>query len=240
MDPSEELRQSRPQAQYQPRHWQPNRARAAIERVLPFWEPQLIVAVAIALDLALPGRLTIGPDWLVPSLEGGLLVGLVILSPHPRVRDSRVRRRVAIGLIGCVSLVNIVSLVLLSHYLLEGGKAGGRQLILSGVVLWATNVLVFSLWYWELDRGGPSARAEHEEVTPDFLFPQMTFPGLTGSDWAPGLVDYLYLSFTNATAFSPTDTMPLTPNAKLLMTAQALASLLTIALVVSRAVNVLS
>jgi hypothetical protein len=100
-------------------------------------------------------------------------------------------------------------------------------------------VLLFGLWYWELDRGGPAARRFGPDDPPDFLFPQMNDASWSPADWKPTLVDYLYLSFTNATAFSPTDTMPLTPMAKWLMSAQALTALVTVALVVARAVNIL-
>jgi uncharacterized membrane protein len=232
MDRSEELRQTPPEPREGFRGW--------VDRRLPFWEPQLVVACAILLQLTLSEQVTLGPSWLFPALEGALLVGLVIVSPHPNVRHSPVRRRVAIGMIALVSAANIVSLVMLSHSLLHGGKENGRQLILSGIVLWLTNVLLFSLWYWEVDRGGPAARTSNEEHAPDFLFPQMISPQFAAKDWRPGLIDYLYVSFTNATAFSPTDTMPLSPTAKSMMTGQALASLVTVALVVSRAVNILS
>jgi uncharacterized membrane protein len=233
MDRSEELRQT-------PR---PGRGGwlGAVERWLPFWEPQLVVACAIVLQLSLSEQVTVGPNWLLPSLEGALLVVLVIVSPHPNVRHSRFRRHVAIAMIAFVSLANAVSLVLLSHRLLHGGKEpNGHQLILSGIVLWCTNVLLFGLWYWEVDRGGPRARALHERDMPDFLFPQMTEPQWAPPNWMPKLIDYLYVSLTNATAFSPTDTMPLTPAAKWLMGAQSLVSLVTIGLVVARAVNILS
>lgn len=206
----------------------------------PYLAPQLIVAAALALDLLLPDKLTIGPSWLIPSFEGLLLVALLLVSPHPRMRHTPLRRNVAIGLIGLVSLANIVSLVLLCHYLLGGGKAAGRELIGAGIVLWVTNVLLFGLWYWQLDRGGPLERTRHSSRLPDFMFPQMTDAKWAPHGWMPGLIDYLYTSFTNASAFSPTDTMPLTQIAKLLMTAQALTALLTLALVISRAVNILS
>ncbi len=163
-----------------------------------------------------------------------------MVSPHPNVRHSPFRRHVAIGMIGLVSAANMVSLVRLCHRLLAGGKENGHELILSGIVLWCTNVLLFGLWYWEVDRGGPVARACGEHATPDFLFPQMTDPRWAPADWRPRLVDYLYVSLTNATAFSPTDTMPLTPSAKWLMSAQSIASLVTVGLVVARAVNILS
>jgi len=232
MDPSEELSQTP----------YPRRAGivGAVERWLPFWEPQLVVACAIALQLALSADVTVGPSWLFPAMEGALLVGLVIASPHRNVRHSPLRRHVAIGMIALVSAANIVSLVLLSHRLLHGGKENGRALILSGIVLWCTNILLFALWYWEVDRGGPVARAGNEQRLPDFLFVQMDKFQFAPKDWRPQLIDYLYLSFTNATAFSPTDTMPLTPIAKWLMTGQAIASLVTVGLVVARAVNILS
>jgi hypothetical protein len=215
----------------------------ALERLDPTWAPQLIVAGAIVLDVSLPEKLTLGPTWLLPSFEVLLLIGLLLISYHPSVRHSPWRRRLAIALIGLVSAVNIVSLYLLSHYLLHHGSAPqhGRPLILAGVVLWVTNVLLFGLWYWELDRGGPLARATTPDTPPDFLFPQMTLPPpFAARNWMPGLIDYLYVSFTNATAFSPTDTMPLSRAAKLLMAIQALVSLLTIGLVVARAVNILT
>jgi len=211
-----------------------------VERWLPFWQPQLEVAVAIALQLSLSESVTIGPNWLFPALEGAVLIGLTIASPHPNVRHSRFRRYVALGIIGFVSAANIVSLVLLSHQLLHGGKENGHALIISGIVLWCTNVLLFGLWYWEVDRGGPVARATHERRYPDFMFVQMDKTQFAPKNWQPQLIDYLYLSLTNATAFSPTDTMPLTPTAKWLMSAQSLASLVTVGLVVARAVNILS
>jgi hypothetical protein len=213
----------------------------AIARRDPFWAPQLIVGATIVLDVSLPRRVTIGPSWLVPAFEGLLLLGLVAISPHPAMRNSPWRRRIAIGLIGLVSVVNIVSVVLLCHELLKGSldKTSGHRLIVGGIVLWVTNVLLFGLWYWELDRGGPTAREARVQAFPDFLFPQMTDPTYARPGWMPTLIDYLYTSFTNAAAFSPTDTMPLSPWAKLLMTAQSVTALTTLGLVVARAVNIL-
>jgi hypothetical protein len=206
----------------------------------PFWQAQLSALSAIGLYLALPEKLTVGPTWLLPTLEGLLVVGLIVAMPNPAMQYSPWRRHFTLSLISLVSAANLVSLLLLVHFLLKGGKAGGHALILSGVVLWVTNVLVFALWYWELDRGGPIARVLDPSPRSDFLFPQMTEPGWAPDGWTPGFIDYFYVSFTNATAFSPTDTMPLTQLAKLLMTVQALASLLTIGLVVARAVNILA
>jgi hypothetical protein len=214
--------------------------RSFADRKNPFWPAQATVLVAIALDLGLPDRLTIGPRWMLPVFEGVLVAGLVIASPRPNFKHSVLRRQVAMSMIGLVSAVNLYSLVELVHYLLKGGKVGGHALILAGAVLWGTNVLLFGLWYWELDRGGPMRRILVPDARPDFLFPQMTEKKIAPEGWIPGLIDYLYVSFTNATAFSPTDTMPLTAIAKILMSVQALGALTTIGLVVARAVNILS
>ena len=212
-----------------------------LDRVAPFWGPQLVVLAAILLDLALPGKLTIGPTWLLPAVEGALLVGLATASTHPEARYSRLRRRIAIAFIGLVSAVNVFSLALLSHYLLHGKHELGRSLIFSGIALWGTNILLFGLWFYELDRGGPVARETGHERLPDFMFVQMTEGAkYAPTGWKPRLVDYLYTSFTNGSAFSPTDTMPLTAAAKWLMTGQALVSLWVVVLVVARAVNILN
>ncbi len=209
----------------------------------PRWPASLALVAAMALYLVLPRRLIdgLGPRWLVPTLEGLLLAVLYAISPRRISRESRRLRVLAIVVIAFVNLANVVSLGELLHDLLgrHPTSAGGRALIYASVPIWITNVLVFALWYWELDRGGPAARHQSRRRQPDFLFPQMSVPLCTNPSWAPTFLDYLYTSFTNATAFSPTDTMPLTPWAKLLMMVQSLASLLTVALVVSRAVNIL-
>jgi hypothetical protein len=210
----------------------------------PRWPATLAVFASIGLYFALPDRLIsgLGPRWLVPTLEGGLAAALIIANPR-LTTEARRLRPVAIALIALVNLANVVSLGELVHELLavNGHSApGGRSLIYASVPVWVTNVLVFALWYWELDRGGPVARLQLHRHRPDFLFPQMTAPDATRRDWSPAFIDYLFTSFTNATAFSPTDTMPLTSWAKILFMAQSLASLLTVALVVSRAVNILN
>jgi hypothetical protein len=207
----------------------------------PFWPAQLTVLAAIALSLDLPSKLTISEVWLIPAIEAVGLAGLFVTTPWtPAMRRPR-RRRVALSLIGLVTVSNFVNLGLLVHVLLHGGAlaSNGRELILSGVEIWVTNVLLFTVWYWEVDRGGPISRQSDVLPPPDFLFPQMTDERLGGLDWRPCYIDYLYTSFTNATAFSPTDTMPLTPIAKLLMGAQSMASLITIGMVFARAVNIL-
>jgi uncharacterized membrane protein len=200
------------------------------------------VAAAVGLYFLLPERVIVGlgPRWLVPALEVALGAALLVASPVRDSTESARARLAAIVLIVLVNVANVVSLVELIDKLLFGTRAGGRALIISSVPIWLTNVIVFGLWYWELDRGGPACRLDPQHPRPDFLFPQMTAPGATAEPWSPTFLDYFYTSFTNATAFSPTDTMPLTPWAKLLMMVQSLASLLTVALVISRAVNILS
>jgi hypothetical protein len=212
----------------------------ALDRLSPYWGPQVVVLVVILFGLMLPNELTIGQSWLLPAIEGTLLIGLAGVSPHPRVRNHPRRRQFAIALIGLVSLVNIVSLVRLCDRLINYGHQSARILIASGAILWLNNVLLFGLWYWLLDRGGPADREADTDRAPDFMFPQMTDPRWAPPEWRPALVDYLYVSFTNATAFSPTDTMPLSAVAKWLMSAQALTSLVTVGLVVARAVNILN
>jgi hypothetical protein len=204
----------------------------------PFWPAQLTVLAAIGLSLHLPSYLGVHPVWVIPTIEGVLLTALVATTPRERLRPMPQRRGVALGLIGLVSASNLLNLVLLVHRLLHH-NTNAHALILAGVEIWITNVLLFTVWYWELDRGGPLARKLEVLRAPDFLFPQMTEPLLGGMDWRAGYVDYFYTSFTNASAFSPTDTMPLTPMAKMLMLVQSLTSLVTIGMVFARAVNIL-
>ncbi|MBC5823483.1 MAG: DUF1345 domain-containing protein [Candidatus Eremiobacteraeota bacterium] len=206
----------------------------------PRWRASLAVLVALLLYVTLPQRLTIGPQWLAPIFELALLIPLSVLAPNRTSRERRWQRNAAITLIAIVNAANLVSLVLLVHFLVApGAKATGSELIVSSIEIWLTNVIVFALWYWELDRGGPHERTSEQHRAPDFLFPQMVTPDCAPPDWSPTFVDYLFVSFTNATAFSPTDTMPLSPAAKALMIVQAIASLLTVALVAARAVNIL-
>ena len=209
----------------------------------PFWPAQLTVMAAIGLQLALPERLTAGPTWLVPGLEAVLLLGLVIVNRNQTEDEHPRRRRVALGLTAFVTAANIYSLGALTHYLLHhtGQIHGeGRELIVSGMLIWLTNFLIFALWYWEMDRGGPGKRATGRDRAPDFLFPQMSDDRIEPVNWRPQFIDYLYVSLTNATAFSPTDTMPLSAAAKSTMGVQSLVSLVTIGLIVSRAVNILA
>jgi len=205
------------------------------------WPAAIAVIAALVLYVTLPEHLTIGPRWLVPALELALLVPLMVVAPR-RIQDEPGARRVfAIILIAIINAANIASLALLVRFLTApGSKVTGIELLSSSAAVWFTNIIVFGLWYWELDGGGPHRRYQHSPRTRDFLFPQMVTPKYAAEDWHPGFIDYLFVSFTNASAFSPTDTMPLTAAAKALFLIQAVTSLLTVALVASRAVNILS
>jgi uncharacterized membrane protein len=204
-----------------------------------FWPVQVTVLAAIGLQIGLSKRLTVGPAWLLPALEGVLLIGLSMATPRQLEHEHRARRRTAIALTAFVSAANIFSLVELTHLLLHHNVENGRELVVSGMLIWLTNFLIFALWYWEIDRGGPGRRAAGHDGPPDFLFPQMSDDRIEPRFWRPQFLDYLYVSLTNATAFSPTDTMPLTPMAKMIMGAQSIVSLVTLGLVISRAVNIL-
>jgi uncharacterized membrane protein len=168
-------------------------------------------------------------------------VGLAVTMPRRHHLEHVNRRRLAILMIGIVNAANAVSLALLTHLLLHHGEPNPRALISAGAVIWLTNVLIFALWYWEIDRGGPGRRSYDGGGTADFVFPAMG-DGLpfVPVDWMPSFTDYLFLSLSTATAFSAADTTPLTRRAKILMGIQSLVSLVTLGLVLARAVNILT
>ncbi|MEU8965166.1 hypothetical protein AB0C89_26135 [Streptomyces sp. NPDC048491] len=205
------------------------------------WASAVAVLVAVALQWTLPERLTIHPGWLLPALEVALIAALIAANPLRIERASRLYRVAGLVLIACISAANGWSAVRLVVGLVRGQEGhDAAALLVTGGGIWLTNVIVFALWYWEWDRGGPVARMQATRIYPDFLFPQMQSPELAPPHWEPAFPDYLYLSFTNATAFSPTDVMPLNRWAKMLMMVQSAVSLLTVVLVVARAVNILN
>jgi uncharacterized membrane protein len=211
----------------------------------PRWPAAVSVLVAIALYASLPSEIISGSHGstffrvLVPALELALLVPLAVTAPHRHVYESGRRRMAAIALTAIVSVANIAALIFLIHYLVSGQNVQGKPLLLGGAQIWWTNVIVFALWYWELDGGGPPARLRDPGAPRDFAFIQMTDPEVAKPGWRPRYSDYFYVSFTNSSAFSPTDTMPLSRTAKWLMLAQSSVSLLTLLLVAARAVNIL-
>ncbi|WP_290864571.1 DUF1345 domain-containing protein [Hamadaea sp.] len=203
----------------------------------------LAVLVMIGLQLKVSHALDVRPGWLIPVIEGVLLLVLLLSNPGRVNRETRWLRWLGLSLVAAASLANayaagrLVYDIATKHDEVRGLSPG--VLLLTGGAVWLTNVIVFGLWYWELDSGGPAARANARKDRPDFLFPQMTARDLAKPDWEPGFVDYFYVSFTNATAFSPTDTMPMSRWAKLTMMFESAVSVTVVALVVARAINIL-
>jgi hypothetical protein len=198
--------------------------------------------VALGLQLAVPAQVLDAPRWIMPAIGGALLVPLVWTNPFHLRRDEAWLRWIELALLAVLVAVNAVYLTSLIVLLASGDTAEGKVLVKAALLIWVTNVVAFALWYWEIDRGGPFARMpehEHEEERADLLFPQMTVDLPGWERWLPGFTDYLFVAFTAATAFSPTDTMPLTARTKTLMGIQSGISLLTIAVIAARAVNVL-
>jgi hypothetical protein len=214
-----------------------------VTRGEPRWQVTLATLAAIALQLPVPGRLDLlQPTWVLPALEGLLALGLVVANPRRINRQSIMLRYTSLSLIALISLANVWSAERLITDIVTGNNtltSHASTLLIDGGSIWLTNVIVFSLWYWEFDRGGPVARALAIKPYPDFQFVQMVSPELAPSGWEPMFADYFYLSFTNASAFSPTDVMPMSRWAKMLMLIQSAVSLVTVALVIARAVNIL-
>ena len=222
------------------------------------WLVRGAIVVVVALQLSMINDFAYGTRWLAPIVEIAVLVPLMALTLRAEVlaRGARtsqewdaatsyrqLNRLLGLALVVVVSAANGRSLLLLLRALLAGRPRDGRALLLDAMNIWITNVIVFSLWYWQLDRGGASIGPSDHSGPSEFIFPTMTLP--TGTEPVEprvklGYIDYLFLSFTTSTAFSPTDTMPLTARMKLLMMLEASVSLLTLALVAARAVNILA
>jgi len=211
----------------------------------PLWPGAALIAAAV-LYADLPSRFIQGPGgsafgvvrWIVPALTILVLASLGAIRPWGWIT----RRHLVNGTIAVVSAANIASIVLLIHFLVNGaikGPGSAHELLLAAMHMWAVNVLLFALWYWQLDGGGPRERPSCPPAARDFLFPQQLEPIFADSGWSPLFLDYLYVSFTNSTAFSPTDTMPLSRWAKMLMLVQSAISLALAVMVVARAVNIL-
>lgn len=206
----------------------------------PVWHLQLTVLAAIGLQLALPSHYVFGSRWVLIGAEILLLIALSFTTPKERIFKSISRRINVFLLIFAIGLTNLYALIRVADKLLSAGQIqNGRELILSALNIYLTNLIIFALLYWEMDGGGPGQRMSAEGHEQDFLFPQEQNEDYKHPHWQPTFIDYLYVSSTNAMAFSPTDTMPLSRRAKLLMLGQATISLIAIALVAARAVNIL-
>lgn len=205
------------------------------------WPMALAVLALVAIQLLLPHSLIDKPRWPVPVIEGILLVVVIIGDPGRIDRVSRPQRLLSIVLVASLAVNALRGMIQLIYQLVTGGPAAdsAAALLAAGGMVWIANCIAFGLLYWELDSGGPARRAHGLPAHPDFAFPQQLDPELAPADWRPRFVDYLYLGFTTATAFSPTDTMPLAPWAKLAMMLQSSVALVLLGLVIARAVNIL-
>jgi uncharacterized membrane protein len=201
----------------------------------PLWHVQLVLLGVVVLQLLLPERLSALPKFVLPGLELLCLVVLQFVTPKEAVYESRLRRIIAFALIALVAVANATSLQLLLQVLFTTGTVDAPKLLVSGVSIYVTNIVIFALLYWEMDGGGPGVRRGNKRDENDFLFPQQQ----SNIPWHATFTDYLYVSTTNAMAFSPTDTMPLSRRAKMIMAVQAFLSLLVIAVIAARAINIL-
>jgi uncharacterized membrane protein len=205
------------------------------------WPMAITLLVAVALTVSLPLRFSWGPSWIFPLLEAMLLASVIIVDPGRIDRRTRGARVLNVGLVAILVAKAAGITVRLIVDLIRGGpETNSATLLLRvGFVVWALIIISFAFLYWVFDGGGPEARAERATPFPDLAFPEQLNPRIAPPEWRPEFFDYLYLGFTNATAFSPTDVMPLKHWAKLAMAVQATASLFLLGLVVARAVNIL-
>ncbi len=218
------------------------------EEIESRWEAAPAVALVIAFQIFIAfvsqrgGWKLAGLPWWVWLAPVGpeviLLVPLAWQLPRHKLEQLGARRMVSLSLLSVTSMSNTILLGALITSLIRGDEKSAGQLLLKAVTVWSTNVIVFGVWYWGFDRGGPVRRLRPNPPRPDFQFPQLENPQLAEPDWQPRLVDYIYVSFTNSIAFSPTDAMPLTRRAKLLMLSESAVSAVTVLLVAARAVNI--
>jgi hypothetical protein len=214
----------------------------AAERGEHWWPVATAIIVVAALHVALPARYRVQPTWLFPTVLLALLVALIIGDPGRIDKQKAWLRIVTSAVIAVITLANLSAAVRLVVEILTNNKLFADQpggLLAAGAVIWATNVIAFALWYWDLDRGGAAARAHHPHDNPAFVFPEMQNTNYVPAGWVPRFVDYLSLAFWTATAISPTDISAIRPWAKMLMMLEASCSIVLAALVIARAINVL-
>ena len=222
---------------------------------MDFWLARGAILVVAGLQIAVVNELSVGPRWLAPVIELALLAPLSVATAWTQrkarraandaqwVAVERIFHRVrwlAVVLTALATIMNFGQLAKLVQAMLAGHAGNGQTLLLDAVNIWITNVVIFALWFWTIDRNGPAGVGAEEECNGDFVFTQQQMHSAKFRGWTPGFVDYLFLAFTNATAFSPADTFPISQRAKLLMMAESATSLITIAVVASRAVGILS
>jgi len=207
----------------------------------PRWPPALALLVVLFLLAVCPHHVRVMPVWVFHVAATAMLVTMAAVALTPaNILWLRIERMLIMLLAVAYVANTIVELVdMIGVITLHPSKSNAFSLLSSSVAIWVANVLTFSLLYWQIDRGGPYAWVSQVRVKPDWLFPQAGIPEDIPPDWRPLFFDYLFLGYTTATAFSPTDVLPLTRRAKLLMMLESTISLLTLVIVVSRAINVL-
>jgi len=207
----------------------------------PRWPVVMAILAAVLLLAELPGRIRLVPAW-VPYVLGIMVLVPILGSAltSGKAQWLRIERTITF-LFAAVAVVTIFANItnLVGAMIRRPAEVSGLQLLASSIGVWVTNVLVFSLVYWQVDRGGPGPRANNAGPRPDWLFPQTGAPDDAPPGWKPVFIDYLFMGFSTATAFSPTDSLPLTPRAKVLMMLESTFSLVTIVIVASRAINIL-
>ncbi len=205
------------------------------------WPVLLFTVAALAVYFLLPGNITFLPSWIIPAVGVLVLVPLVLINPRHLNRETKWSRWIGVGFAAGLAAINQVYIVLIIRHLVAG-SISGPGILLTALGVWITNVVAFALVYWEIDKGGPVARrleGLRDDAQQDFRFPQQD--NTVGFDgWMPQFFDYAYFSLTNMMAFSPTDVMPVSLRAKALMAYQALTGFVILALVISRAVNILT
>jgi len=206
------------------------------------WPPALALVAFMVLNISLrvwlPHEGAVRVPWLIPAIEAVLLVILLGTDPNQSHKRARLLRRVAVTLVVALVVAALWATVILVYDLIKGlgVTESPSKLLASGAVTWLGNNLAFAMLYWLMDSGGPLARLRNPEPV-DFAFTQHMSPELAQPGWSPVFLDYLHLGFTNATAFSPTDVMPLTLRAKYTMLVQSTVALALFGLIVARAVN---
>ena len=205
------------------------------------WPMALAVLATGFLRAVLPAQLRVGNRWLLLVIVVAVLGVLIIGDPGRIDRDRPWLRVLTVGMIGVITVANAASAIALAVDIVNNNFAytsNGKMLLLDGGAIGLTNVIAFALWYWDLDRGGPVARARGSAVPPALLFPEMSNPDYVSTDWYPKFVDYFHFSFSTATSFSPPDVSAIKPWMKLTMIAEEATSLILAVLVISRAVNI--
>ena len=207
----------------------------------PRWTPALAILVVLFLLVVLPHHVQVMPVWVFHLAATAMLVVMAIVTLTPaNTLWLRIERMLIMFLAVAYVANTIVELVdMIGVITLHPSKSNAFSLLSSSVAIWVANVLTFSMSYWQIDRGGPYARASKLSVKPDWLFPRATAPEDVPPDWRPLFPDYLFLGYNTATAFSPTDALPLTRRAKMLMMLESTISLLTLVIIVGHAINVL-